>query len=255
MGHEQYKFGWIVISHVCKDDNAEQNTAYVNCVTAERETLLEQETYNTRHQSFCQSGINERHDESWTSSWNDTGLQWAETQPQDTWNRTESVKDQRFTTIQETGLHKNENKNWEAPASQTRWRNTSKQQDTVLRDFTKWPKSAVRLLSLCAKDPRSWTCTSRPTIHPLEKCGTTLERYVSCLTAAPYLKIGHWTSTSSKAQTCLTHWKGYQRASKKKRSPSPVTSSRCSIASTSIQNTELFSDFCDLRTTIWLSQS
>ena len=72
---EQYKFGWTIIGRVCKDNNSEQNTAYVNrgdsrerstarardlqpmCAQFQRQT-------STRHQSLRKSGINKRHDES-----------------------------------------------------------------------------------------------------------------------------------------------------------------------------------------------
>ena len=129
---EQYKFGWIVIRHVCKDDNAEQNTAYVNCVTVERETLLEQETYNPCVlSSSAKRPLITSHFASPVSMKDMTSpeqvremiLDYSELKHSRKirgTGQTESVEDQRFTTILETGLHKNENKNWEPPASQTR---------------------------------------------------------------------------------------------------------------------------------------
>ena len=38
---EQYKFGWTIIGRVCKDKQRTQNSASVNRVTVERETLLD----------------------------------------------------------------------------------------------------------------------------------------------------------------------------------------------------------------------
>ena len=125
---EQYKFGWTIIGRVCKDNNTERNTAYVNRVTVERETLLEQETYKpcvlsssakrplvispfaspvSAKDMTSPEQVREMMELDYSELKHSRKIRGTE--------QTESVEDQRFTRILETGLHKNENGNWEAP--------------------------------------------------------------------------------------------------------------------------------------------
>ena len=116
---EQYKFGWTIIGRVCKDDNAEQNTAYVNHVTVERETLLEQETYNpcVLSSSAKRALIASPFASPVSTKDMTTPEQLREMMELDCselkhsrkirgTEQTESVEDQRFLTIPETGLQR-----------------------------------------------------------------------------------------------------------------------------------------------------
>ena len=49
---EQYKFGWTIIGRVCKDKQRTQNSASVNRVTVERETLLDRSKETSRPPPF-----------------------------------------------------------------------------------------------------------------------------------------------------------------------------------------------------------
>ncbi|XP_032232082.2 uncharacterized protein LOC116614782 isoform X1 [Nematostella vectensis] len=115
---EKYKFGWTVIGRVCKDRD-DDVTARVNCVTVEREVLLEHNasSHTTVQPPFVRTTpskdmtspqqIRQMMELDYTELHHDRSKQRQ--------GKTESREDIQFNNIMEIGLHKNENGNWEAP--------------------------------------------------------------------------------------------------------------------------------------------
>ena len=114
---EQYKFGWTIIGRVCKDKQRTQNSASVNRVTVERETLLDRSKETSRPPPFekvtntkdltSPKQVREMMELDYSEIHHSRKIRGAE--------QAESIEDKRFREMLTMGLHKNTNGNWEAP--------------------------------------------------------------------------------------------------------------------------------------------
>ena len=114
---EQYKFGWTIIGRVCKDKQRMQNSASVNRVTVERETLLHhsketsrppplENVTNTKDLTSSKQ-VREMMELDYSEIHHSRKIRGTE--------QAESIEDKRFGEILTVGLHKNTIGNWEAP--------------------------------------------------------------------------------------------------------------------------------------------
>ena len=115
---EQYKFGWTIIGHVCKDKEPISNAASVNRVTVEREILLDCEDISETAPLIIKNPmsskdlttpkqIREMMELDYTEIHHSRKIRGTE--------QVESMEDGRFREILTKGLHKNAEGNWEAP--------------------------------------------------------------------------------------------------------------------------------------------
>ena len=114
---EQYKFGWTIIGRVSKDEQRTQNSASVNRVTVERETLLDRSKETSRPPSF-EKVINTKDVTSPKQVREMMELDYSEIHHSRKIRGTEqveSIEDKRLREMLTMGLHNNTYGNWEAP--------------------------------------------------------------------------------------------------------------------------------------------